>query len=98
MRSLKRYINQFKEELAQLRAQGGKPNISGSNNGTKRRILTKSQMENTREKLHGLESMYARHETEPTVDEHSREVELESLKRLINQLKEEMRGTSGTSL
>jgi predicted RNase H-like nuclease (RuvC/YqgF family) len=47
------------------------------------------ELTNTKRKLHFLEEAYeeARADTE---DEHLRELEMESLKRLINQLKEEI--------
>jgi hypothetical protein len=48
------------------------------------------ELTNTREKLRLLEESYAEVLTEPSEDEELREAELESLKRFINQLKEEI--------
>jgi hypothetical protein len=45
---------------------------------------------NTREKLRLLEESYAEVLAEPSDDEELRDAELESLKRFINQLKEEI--------
>jgi hypothetical protein len=45
---------------------------------------------NTKEKTRMLEEIYEEARLDPEEDEHLREVELESLKRLINQLKEEI--------
>ncbi len=47
------------------------------------------ELANTKRKLRELEEGYAEAEAD-TKDEHLRELELESLKRLINQLKEEI--------
>jgi hypothetical protein len=45
---------------------------------------------NTRQKLARLEARYAAHEGESSDDEELREMTMESLKRFINQLKEEI--------
>ena len=52
-------------------------------------LQSERELDNTKRKLRMLEDSYeeARADTE---DEHVREVEMESLKRLINQLKEEI--------
>jgi len=47
-------------------------------------------MANTRRKLERLEQRYAAHEHEAGGDEALREMSMESLARLINQLKEEI--------
>ena len=90
LRSLKRYINQFKEEIARYEAHPGEPTNSSSKSGARRQLLSKSEAENTRKKLRDLESMYESHEKEAIGDEDLRQMELESLKRLINQFKEEI--------
>ena len=45
---------------------------------------------NTREKLRLLEESYEETRNDPDEDEHVRQVTMESLKRLMNQLKEEI--------
>ncbi len=47
------------------------------------------ELTNTKRKLRSLEEAYVEAQAD-TEDEHLRELELESLKRLINQLKEEI--------
>ncbi len=48
------------------------------------------ELANTRRKLRLLEEGYEEARTETDEDEHLRELEMESLRRLINQLKEEI--------
>ena len=48
------------------------------------------EVANTRRKLERLERLYASHEKVTGGDEELREVSMESLKRLINQFKEEI--------
>jgi hypothetical protein len=48
------------------------------------------ELEATREKLRLLEERYEANEREQAGDEHVRELSMRSLKRLINQLKEEI--------
>jgi len=48
------------------------------------------ELEVTREKLRMLEEQYEATRNEPHGDEHLRELTLESLKKLINQLKEQI--------
>ena len=55
-----------------------------------RRVLDEVELANTRRKLSELESLYEAHEHETGGDEELREMSMESLKRLINQLKEEI--------
>ncbi len=55
-----------------------------------RRILSEVELANTRRKLGELERLYAAHERETDEDEELREMSMESLQRLINQLKEEI--------
>ena len=81
MQSLKKYINQFKEELA--RSQSGQPARRT------RRTLNDVELANTRRKLADLERLYEAHERETGGDEEVREMSMQSLKRLINQMKEE---------
>lgn len=55
-----------------------------------RRILNNIELANTRRKLERLEQRYAAHERDSGGDEELREMSMESLARLINQLKEEI--------
>lgn len=82
MRSLKGTINQFKEELA--RSQAGQPARR------MRRTLNDVELANTRRKLSELERLYQSHEHETGGDEELREMSMQSLKKLINQMKEEI--------
>ena len=54
------------------------------------RQLTEIELTNTRRKLRELESLYQSKSQETGGDEQLRDMTLESLKRLINQLKEEI--------
>lgn len=49
-----------------------------------------TELANTRRKLARLESLYAARESETDGDEELRELTMESLSRIINQLKEEV--------
>jgi hypothetical protein len=53
-------------------------------------IETRRQLENTRTKLEELEHLYAKTAQAPSGDEHVRELTLRSLKKRINQFKEEI--------
>ncbi len=53
-------------------------------------LTSEIELANTREKLRMLEEDYEAHSGETGGDEELREITLESLKRLINQLKEEI--------
>ncbi len=53
-------------------------------------LSSEGELVNTKSKLQRLEALYALAEGETDGDEELREMELESLKRLINQLKEEI--------
>jgi hypothetical protein len=53
-------------------------------------IQTKQQLLNTKEKLRQLEEHYQRRKDEPTDNDYARQVSLRSLRRLMNQLKEEI--------
>ena len=55
-----------------------------------RRVLNEVELTNTRSKLSRLERLYEAHEHETGGDEELREMSMESLNRLINQLKEEI--------
>jgi len=48
------------------------------------------ELENTRKKLHELEQQYETARREPNGNQYARDLELRSLKGLINQLKEEI--------
>ena len=53
-------------------------------------LKNERELANTRQKLQQLEALYEADEKETGGDEELREMEMESLKRLINQLKEEI--------
>lgn len=53
-------------------------------------LQSQQELENTREKLRLLEERYDANQREQDGDEHVRELSMRSLKRLINQLKEEI--------
>jgi hypothetical protein len=53
-------------------------------------IQTKQQLLNSKEKLRQLEEHYQRRKDEPTDNDYARQVSLRSLRRLMNQLKEEI--------
>ncbi len=53
-------------------------------------IENRHQMENTRTKLQELEQLYAKTSQGPAASEHVRELTLRSLKKRINQFKEEI--------
>jgi hypothetical protein len=53
-------------------------------------IENRRQLENTRMKLQELEQLYARTQQGPASSEHVRELTLRSLKKRINQFKEEI--------
>jgi len=54
------------------------------------RLQSKRELEVTRQKLRMLEEQYQAARTRSGTDEHVRELTLRSLKKLINQLKEEI--------
>jgi hypothetical protein len=53
-------------------------------------IENRRQLANTRSKLEGLERLYTTTQSAPTTDERNRELTLRSLKKRINQFKEEI--------
>ena len=53
-------------------------------------LRSQRELEATREKLRSLEERYEANRREDCGDEHVRELSMRSLKRLINQLKEEI--------
>jgi hypothetical protein len=53
-------------------------------------IENRRQVENTRKKLQELEDLYARTKQGPATSEHVRQLTLRSLKKRINQFKEEI--------
>ncbi len=53
-------------------------------------IENRRQLENTRRKLQELEELYLRTQQGPATSEHVRELTLRSLKKRINQFKEEI--------
>jgi len=90
MRSLKKYINQFKEEIARYEAHRLGQNESNVDTLARRRLRSDLELENTRRKLQELETLYEANENESGDDRELRAVERSSLKRLINQFKEEI--------
>ena len=54
------------------------------------RLSSQAQLENTQKKLSDLECLYAKRQKEPSANELAREQTLRSLKRAINQMKEEI--------
>ena len=55
-----------------------------------RRLLNEIELKNTRRKLSELERLYEAHERETDDDEELREMSMQSLKKMINQMKEEI--------
>lgn len=53
-------------------------------------IQSNRELEVTREKLRGLEELYVRTAAAPVENAHTRELTLQSLRRTINQLQEEI--------
>lgn len=53
-------------------------------------LQSQSELESTRKKLRLLEKRYEAHNREIDDDSHTRDLTMRSLKRLINQLKEEI--------
>jgi hypothetical protein len=53
-------------------------------------IESRHQLENTRPKLHELGRLYLERRRAPPISEHVRELTLRSLKKRINQFREEM--------
>lgn len=53
-------------------------------------LQSEQELTNTKDKLAFLEKCYAQAQADSEEDSHVRELSLESLKRLINQLKEEI--------
>lgn len=53
-------------------------------------IENRRQLENTRVKLRGLDELYAEIAQSTTDDEHVRELTLQSIKKTMNQFKEEI--------
>jgi ribosomal protein L29 len=87
MESLKRFINQLKEEIARYeicrRGEG--------RGGTHREGLKNDrELANTREKLRRLEEEYEHLRIAASDDQPTRRISMRSLKRTINQLKEEI--------
>jgi hypothetical protein len=89
MRSLMRYINQFKEEIARYECRCASQNDSEERKAALNGIESDAQLENTRRKLHRLEELL-KSKTHDQGEDEMRRTERISLKRLINQLKEEI--------
>src|SRR5205085_2788815 len=66
------------------------PGSQGNAGGLPMSIENRRQLENTHTKLQELEQLYAKTEQGPATDEHVRELTLRSLKRRMNQFKEEI--------
>ena len=75
-----------------LKRWGTLPNrrSQGHDRGDSGDLRNERELTNTREKLHRLEALCDADEKETGGDEELREAEMESLKRLINQFKEEI--------
>jgi hypothetical protein len=84
LESLKRLINQFKEEIVRYEAH------RGSSAFTRRELKDDVELANTRRKLAELEAMLEEDKHDPSIDEELREVTTRSIQRLANQLKEEI--------
>ncbi|MEX0642412.1 MAG: hypothetical protein WD468_06910 [Pirellulales bacterium] len=84
MTSLKRLINQFREEIA--RYETGSKNGGGRN----RMLQNERELANTRDKFRILEERYEKARQETGGEQKQREAVLTSLKRFINQLTEEI--------
>lgn len=89
MESLAATINQFKEEIARFKAMGPGEHV-GRGPGRSRELRNDRELANTREKLRTLEAMYEREREDPCADAHVRTASKRSIKRMINQLKEEI--------
>lgn len=86
IRSLKRYINQFKEEITRYETC---LRDHDDHVGTSRGIQSETELLNTRRKLHRLEELLESNRNDAGSEE-LRRAERISLKRLINQFKEEI--------
>jgi hypothetical protein len=53
-------------------------------------LRNQAQLENTKRKLSELENLYNKRKNQPADNDYARKLTLSSLKRLINQLKEEI--------
>jgi hypothetical protein len=89
LHSLKKYINQFKEEIARYESRRAVRNDGEGRLTAPQGIQSEAELENTRRKLRRLEALL---ESEADADgnDELRRVERVSLKRLINQFKEEI--------
>ena len=90
LRSLKRYINQFKEEIARYETRQAGQIEANVDRLARRRLGSECELANTRKKLRELEVMYEADEKDTCANEELREITMSSLKRLINQFKEEI--------
>lgn len=89
IRSVKKYIHQFKEEIARYECSRNGQTDTASPCDSNRNIVSEAQLENTRNKLRHLEELVEAN-TQKVGDEELRRAERISLKRLINQFKEEI--------
>src|SRR5262249_26519906 len=64
--------------------------VKGNDRGGPMSLRNERELANTRMKLHQLEVLYEADDNETGGDEDLREAEMDSLKRLINQLREEI--------
>jgi hypothetical protein len=89
LHSLKGLINQLKEEVVRYECNG--TSLSGAHDRDANRNLSDDvALANTKRKLSLLEKSYEVARCRPIEDEDLHEGELQSLKRFINQLKEEI--------
>ena len=90
MESLAGTIKQFKEEIARYEC-GIRPGNAAEHGGNgSRQLRNDMEFVNTREKLRSLEEAYESDTAEPSDDLEIQAVSKRSLKRMINQLKEEI--------
>ena len=89
LHSLKKYINQFKEEIARYECRRASNNGGATRVNVPQGIRSDTELENTRRKLQRLEELLASKD-DLEGDDELRRAERISLKRLINQFKEEI--------
>jgi hypothetical protein len=89
IRSLTRYINQLKEEIARYECRGAGQHDTEERASGSGDIQSDAQLNNTREKLSRLEQRLVSNRSGDG-DKELRRAERISLKRLINQFKEEI--------
>jgi hypothetical protein len=89
MRSLKKYINQFKEEIARYECHRGMQPRDETRLAVLQGIHSDAELDNTLRKLRRLEELLES-KSESVGDNELRRAERISIKRIIKQLKEEI--------